>query len=221
MESKSSGMWEKLSTAALVIAALAIAGAVVLREFRGRGGSALATTALSTADWNQVLNVSTHVMGDSASSVPVLIEFTDFECSACRHFHRQVLREVLVRLQGQVNYRVVHFPLGQHPHAVAAATAFECASDLGSGHAFAELVFEKQDSLGMISWREFAARSRIENLRQFDACVANGPPDRAVAGRELALRVGARGTPTIAVDGEILVGVPSAESLRQRLLRTR
>jgi protein-disulfide isomerase len=108
-----------------------------------------------------------------------------------------------------------HWPLRNHPHALPAAVASECADRQGAFAAFARALFARQDSIGVRPWRAFAERASVSDLEAFEACAAL-PADsfpRIQYGLDLAERVGATGTPTVWINGE--VGRPTLAELRE------
>jgi protein-disulfide isomerase len=60
----------------------------------------------------------------------------------------------------------------------------------------------KQDSLGVKSWNSFAAESGIVDTVDFARCMENSSTHRRIARDTVLVReLGARGTPTILVNG--------------------
>lgn len=87
-----------------------------------------------------------HYKGNPDASV-VVIEFSDFECPFCREHSLEVqpvLDEEFVA-SGEILWVFKHLPLSIHPHAPAAATAAECASDQGMFWEMHHLLFETVD----------------------------------------------------------------------------
>lgn len=78
-----------------------------------------------------------NVAGDAYKGNPaaelVVIEFTDFQCPACRR-HSQEVQPAIDRAlidTGKVLWVSKHLPLSMHPYAPIAAAAAECAGDQG------------------------------------------------------------------------------------------
>jgi protein-disulfide isomerase len=90
-----------------------------------------------------------HVLG--SSDMPVtLIEYSDFQCPACRTYYYLVKR---LMSEASTTVRLVyrHFPLPQHANAILAAQASEAAGVQGKFWEMFALIFEKHDE-----WAELA-----------------------------------------------------------------
>jgi len=151
-----------------------------------------------------------------------VVVFSDFECPFCKRL-ASVLRAMERR--NQEGFAVVHrnFPLASiHPHARSAAIAAECAAKQGRFPQYHDLLFERQDSLGLIGWTELARRVRVGDLDQFERCLKS-----PVVAKELqadsataeALQI--KGTPLIIVDGWLLQGLPPESRLDSLIFRGR
>jgi|GEM_PF-1898764 len=72
------------------------------------------------------------VIGGDASAVPVFV-ISDYECADCQNWFEATLP--LLRAEyvdvGKVRLTLVHYPLREHPNAVAAASASLCAAAQG------------------------------------------------------------------------------------------
>ena len=146
----------------------------------------------------------------------VIIEFGDYECSACRGVapHIDAVRAAFPNTVALV-YR--HWPLSYHHLAYPAARAAECASLQGKFEVFHEWLY--RDSEWMANSRQrfaaFAAQVQIPDLEQFESCLDTLDPVMSVerdiaAARELE----AHGTPTILVNGTLLGSAADSLTLR-------
>jgi protein-disulfide isomerase len=112
----------------------------------------------------------------------------------------------------------VHFPLPQHRFARPAARAAECAHDQGLFDKFQDLVYSKQDSLGLKSWISYAEEARVPELRRFERCVADtARVARIEAGILLDKQLAVRGTPTVILNGSRFWNPPSQTELLQAI----
>jgi protein-disulfide isomerase len=83
----------------------------------------------------------------SASAQLTLVEYGDYQCSACRQAY-PIVKEVQERLGDQLLFVFRNFPLREiHPHAEHAAEAAEFASAYGSFWQMHDLLFENQEDL--------------------------------------------------------------------------
>jgi protein-disulfide isomerase len=144
-----------------------------------------------------------------------IVELGDFECPVCRSFHADV-RTVREQFPLDVSLVFVHFPLSIHRFAIPAAKAAECAYEQGKFAPFHELLFDKQDSLGLKPWTSYALEAGVEDSAEFSACVSsNRQFPRIEAGIAAAREIKARGTPTIFLNGWRLFHTPSATELSE------
>ncbi len=74
-----------------------------------------------------------------------LVEFSDFQCPACRA-SQPMVEQVLADFGSEVELVFRHYPLtGIHKNAMAAAVAAEAADQMGAFWEYHDTLFEKQD----------------------------------------------------------------------------
>lgn len=73
-----------------------------------------------------------------------LVEFSDFQCPACRAAE-PAIKQVLNKFPNDVQFVYYHFPLPQHKNAKAAANLTEAAGEQGKFWQMHDLIFETQD----------------------------------------------------------------------------
>jgi protein-disulfide isomerase len=120
---------------------------------------------------------SDHIFGNPDARVKV-IEFSDFECPFCKHFHatmKQLTSEY--EKDGKVAWVYRHFPIDQlHPKARKEAQASECANELGGNKAFwayANRLFEvtpSNNGLDPAMLPQIAQESGLDRAA-FEACL--------------------------------------------------
>jgi len=207
--------WTRAGNASLVVCALVVTTVLVRREFFSSGvreGAALEFQ--DVPDWRRYQE-SGHSIG--AERAPVeLIVFSDFECPACRVFFMSSLRGVMESHRGRIKVTVRHFPLSYHRFAYPAARASECAGAQSRFIEFHELIFRKQDSLGLKTFEAFATESGVSDIRAFNTCVSSAQKVTAIevdlaAGRKVAVR----GTPGVIMNGRLYSTPPDSASLER------
>ncbi|MGH7928800.1 MAG: DsbA family protein [Candidatus Binatia bacterium] len=163
-------------------------------------------------DWGQLVEAG-HVIGPADAPLKI-VEFSDFECSFCRQSHFAI-RSAMERFPGRIAIVFRHFPLTSiHQHAFAAASASECAAVQARFTEYHDLLFVKQDSLGVKSWLSYARESGVPDLQSFKECV-EAETFRDVVLRDLgtAKMHELSSTPTFVVNGTVHAGVPSTSTL--------
>lgn len=137
-----------------------------------------------------------------------VVEFIDFECSACAIAHPETerLREAY---GDRVDFALRHLPLPQHGNAISSALAVEAAVQQDATIAMIDLLFERQ-----AEWREAAPDSQSDRFRgyaeelgldlaEYDRVVADPATlERISRDTADAAGLGVRGTPTFFLDGE-------------------
>lgn len=187
------------SIAAIVVAVIAIhhefSAPAVARTLSERGSSYV-------PKWEGLARAGRR-FGNPRAPV-TLIEFTDFECPFCRQFNKTI-HTVMSRYPNDVGYVLIHRPLSIHRFAGPAARASECAGTTGRFMEAVDVLFEKQDSLGLKPWTSFAVDAGITDTTAFARCVTN-VSDSAVmrpidAGVRAANEMDVHGTPTVILNG--------------------
>lgn len=162
-----------------------------------------------------VLNVSVAngpARGDLNSAVTI-VEFTDFQCSACGAMY-PVMEDVLKSYGSRVHFVIRDFPLTTlHPNAFRAAQAASAANAQGKFWEYIDILFKNQDTLDADSLKKYATRIGLDRKR-FDAEFESGKYDGEIRhDMEDGEMYGIEGTPTIFINGVMLTEL-SADGLR-------
>jgi len=82
---------------------------------------------------------------DEVVTLPIkVVEYADFECSACGYLHPMVKKAIAQFSSDNVTYEFKHFPLSSiHPDAYLASLASEAARDQGKFNEYSEILFEE------------------------------------------------------------------------------
>lgn len=150
--------------------------------------------------------------GDPNAAVTI-IEFTDFQCSACGGMY-PVVEDVLKSYGNRVRFVVRNFPLSRvHANALHAAQAAEAAKAQGKFWEYIDFLFKNQASLDDDSLKKFATQVGLDRKR-FDAELEAGKYDSIIRGDMQDGEVyGVEVTPTFFINGAILTDY-SADGLR-------
>jgi len=165
-------------------------------------------------------------VGDGDAPVRV-VEMSDFGCGYCRKFHLETwptLRREFVET-GKVQWKIIPFVTGMFTHSEAATMAADCALEQGPA-AFEKMEqrlwrdqssWKKSDDAGGLL-RGWATGEGLD-MDRYDSCVSERrPTHRLDAGRDLARRLGVRGTPTFFILGyPPLPGALPTETFRKVL----
>jgi protein-disulfide isomerase len=187
-----------IATVVLALCAVVLTLSSIRREFLARE-PATAIDSTRVRDWRSFAFGGQSI--GPASAPVTIVEFADFECPYCARLHRDL---VALRLRRENAVRVVfrHFPLpALHRFANLAAHGSECAASQGRFESFATLLFQYQDSIGVVPWTRFAADAGVEDTAEFASCIASRQFEgRLNEDRKAGERLVVRGTPTFLVN---------------------
>ncbi len=142
-------------------------------------------------------------IGASANKI-VLLEFSDFQCPFCAQAEPTV-KEFIAQHGDQVTLVYKHFPLSQiHPQAKSSAQAAWAAQQQGKFWEYHDALFAQQNQLGEDFYLAIAEDLNLD-LDQFNR--DRNSPEATVAinaDLKLAQKVGIRGTPFFAFNGQVL-----------------
>ncbi|MGH7470305.1 MAG: DsbA family protein [Longimicrobiales bacterium] len=141
----------------------------------------------------------------------VIIEFTDFGCSACAQFARQTLPLIQREWIATGRARMRMIPFDALKTGRSAAQAAECAARQDAFWSMHDLLFARhKEWLGRRGQREIFHTWAAElglNVAQFRACYDSDPGMKWLErNSELARMHGVPGTPAFVVNGQPLVG---------------
>jgi protein-disulfide isomerase len=134
----------------LVVTVLMVVGVVVLF-------SRATPTAQQVVDQAQLISEKSHSMGATENAVVTIVEFSDFQCPACKAT-QPLLKEILNQNPDKVRLVYRHYPLSNiHPYAELAARAAEVAGEDGAFWPYHDMLFERQ-----LEWAELANASEVK-----------------------------------------------------------
>jgi protein-disulfide isomerase len=142
--------------------------------------------------------------GDRA--VVTLVEYGDYECPYSRAAFRAIQR-LEQQLGGRLRFVFRHFPLtGIHPHALAAAHLAEAAALQDRFWPMHELLFHRQEALEDPDLLGYADRLGLDRGRLGVDLDGGTVWQRVQVDADSALASGARGTPTLFINGRLHAG---------------
>jgi protein-disulfide isomerase len=153
--------------------------------------------------------------GDPNAAVTV-IEFTDFQCSACGAMY-PIVEDVLKSYGNRVRFVIRNFPLMRvHENAFRAAQAAEAAKAQGKFWEYIDIMFRNQTALDTDSLRKYATQVGLDRKRfdaELDAGKYEGLIRRDIEEGEV---FGIESTPTFFINGALLTEY-SAEGVRKAI----
>jgi len=168
-------------------------------------------TNLADSDWAELLENPAATMGNENAKVTI-VEFTDYECPFCKQAFDNAVAQIKTEYvdTGKVKYLIRDLPLAFHANAKPAALAARCSGAQGKYVEMHDALFENQSSwISGDPAEKFAsyASDLGLNAATFNSCYENGDFEEEIDDDlALANRVGATGTPTFFVNGQMIVG---------------
>lgn len=147
------------------------------------------------------------LVGGVGAAVTMVV-WSDYQCPACKAFHDHL--EAVLRSRTDVAVDVRHWPLPNHPRALPAALAAECARQQGRLPQMHERLMTHED-LSTADFETIALGAGVEDSTRFRLCLSDEATAQTVrADVEAAREIGATGTPTIMVNGLVLGALPDS-----------
>jgi protein-disulfide isomerase len=202
-----------VATGIVVVCAVTVTALTVRRELFAtpKRGPSAPRSPEKVANWRAIADAGTRI---GPAAAPIIVpEFSDFQCPFCRRL-APVLKELKAKypLEVAVSYR--HFPIPRHAHAGVAAQASECAGAQGRFEAYHDALFASADSIGKLSWADFARTAGVPDTKRFERCLADSTyKSRVEQDVKAGMDARVRGTPTVLVNEWRLVGAPSLVTL--------
>ena len=216
-------MWswiEKLISVTIALSAIAVAAAVLHRTYSAGGSGEEDGPPKYEKAWKEALSIGTPVMGRNAAPIKIVTLF-DLECPACASFHRNISK-VAAKYPDEVQVVYVTFPLDYHRFSRSAARAGECANEVGSYSRWVDVVFAKQDSLGLKSWGSFAMEAGISDTARISACAtAEAATPSIEHGLAFGKKIKLTATPTVMVNGWRFARPPSEQEIDSVIVELR
>ena len=204
---------------AIVIAGLAIAGAIYFGDNKKGTLPAVVAGGAQGATVVDPVTASDHIIGNPNAKI-VIVEYSDTECPFCKSFHGTMNRVMgEYGNGGEVAWVYRHFPLPFHSKAPKEAEATECANKLGGNVKFWEYtnkIFEITLGNNQLDPAELPKIAKTVGLdvTAFNACLASGEMKTIVdAHMASGNKAGVRGTPhsIILVDKKVVTTIDGAQ----------
>ncbi len=147
-----------------------------------------------------------------ADAAVTVIEFSDYECPACRATHETV-QKVKENYGSQIRWIFMDYPLKRHKFAFKAAEAAHCAGDQGKFWQYQELAFtrEKLDTDSLVQY----ARELGLSTDTFRSCLDKDKfKEQIEKSIKNASNAGVDRTPSFLINGNLFIGGPAFENFK-------
>ncbi len=160
---------------------------------------------------SSIISINDDPVKGNPNAPITIIEFSDFECPFCARFHAETLPLIEKNYVETGIAKIVYrdFPLQNHPNAVPAAIASECADDQGMFWPYHDKVFvtqkewNKLDQLGAIEkYIQYAGELGLDT-NEFSECLQTARHVNEVSlDYQDGVKYGVKGTPAFFVGNE-------------------
>jgi protein-disulfide isomerase len=145
-----------------------------------------------------------HAVTRGPKDAPVyLVEFSDFQCPACKTF-APIVEQILKKHEGKILFAYRHFPLPQHTQAQYAALAFEAANEQHKAWEMYAYLFTNQKDLSESVIQKGAKEIGLD-IGQFENTMKSNTYEKNIQ-QDLqdAKALGVNSTPTFFLNGKKL-----------------
>ena len=157
---------------------------------------------LVEVDVNALIVDHTPVTGSSTAAF-TLVEFSDFECPACKAFEPAV-QDLLRTYPNDIRFAYRHFPLPQHPNGRKAAEAAQAAYEQNAFWEYHDKLFENQENLEESDLLKYAQELGLDVEKFKDELDNNTHASIVQADIESGNALGVDATPTFYLNGKKL-----------------
>lgn len=149
------------------------------------------------------------------SNAPVtVVEFSDYECPACREAHRTVqrLKDIYA---GKIRWVFKDFPLSKHKMAEKAAEAARCAGDQGKFWEYQDILFSSKEGPDTDHLVGYARGIGLDE-NKFGACLNGGKHrEDVIRSHNEGRDAGVGATPSFIINGMLITGAAPLDHFKQ------
>lgn len=148
-----------------------------------------------------------------ANAKVTIIEFSEFQCPYCKR-GRDSMDEVLKAYPKDVKVVFKHYPLPFHKEAEPAAKAAWAAQQQGKFWEFHDIMFNKQDQLGMDLYLATAKELKLDEAKFKADMNSEAAAKQVKEDAEIGSKNGIQGTPGFFVNGVAVKGAYPASHFK-------
>ena len=155
---------------------------------------------------DKLVKEDSQVLGDKDAKV-VIVEFSDFQCPACRAAH-PIVKRITSEYGKKILFVYRHFPLiAAHQYALKAAEAAEAAGEQGKFWEYHDILFENQENLKTEDLKRYAQDLELD-IRKFEEALNSGKfKDKVTSDMDDGENLGVSSTPTFFINEHMHKGV--------------
>lgn len=161
----------------------------------------------------ELLPQTIYIKGNKDANV-YLVEFSDFQCPACKAY-QPTIKTIVDKYKDKLVFGYRHFPLDQHPFAQKAALAAEAAGVQGKFWEMHDLLFENQEKFSDSIFAELANQLNLDKEKFATASNDTKLKEKIFADQTYGQKAGVDATPTFFLSGKKLNLVSTNDLIQQ------
>ncbi len=152
---------------------------------------------------DQNLIPATSYMKGNKDAKVMLVEFSDFQCPACKAA-KPIVDELIKTYPDKMLFVYRHFPLDQHPYGMKAAHAAEAAGAQGKFWEMYDMLFANQEKFSDELFSKLATELKLD-MNAFTLTATDSAISESIRkDRAYGLTIGVNSTPTFFLNGQKL-----------------
>ena len=158
------------------------------------------------------------------SNAPVtIVEYADLECPTCARMNELLENQVVPRYGNKVRIVFKEYPLPMHDWSLTAAIANQCAYEMNPASyvPFRTAIFRNQQLINITNLREtllsYGEQAGVDRVKLAGCLDAKSSYPRIQRDMAEAKRIDVNQTPTVFINGRMMVGLPSDDAYFQAI----
>ena len=158
-----------------------------------------------------------------ADAPVTIVEYADLECPTCARMHDFLETKVVPRYGNKLRIVFKEFPLAMHDWSMNAAIACQCAYEINPASyvPLRSTIFRNQTLINITNLREsllsYGEEVGVNRVRLAGCLDAKSSRPRVQRDMDEAKRIEVNQTPTVYINGRMLVGFPSEDAYFQAI----
>ncbi len=176
-----------------------------------RQGSGLLTEPVGSADWTK----------GAVSPKVSLVEYSDFQCPACKAYH-PIVEQVISEYKDTLSFTYRHFPLPNHKNAELAARSAESAGAQGKFWEMTALIFDGQSDWALENsasakkiFTGYATELKLDITKWETDLASQAVKDKVANDKKTGEQSGVNSTPSFYLNGKKMQNPKSLDEFKK------
>jgi len=152
-----------------------------------------------------------------------LVEYADLQCPTCARMHDFLETKLIPRYGNKLHVVFKEYPLPMHDWSFTAAIADQCAYEINPSSyvPLRTLIFQNQQLINIANLRDtllnFGEQSGVDRVKLAGCLDSKASLSRIQRDMAEAKRINVASTPTVFINGRMIVGLPSEDAYYQAI----